>query len=97
MTTIESIKSTLERLKPELAKKYFVSSIGLFGSIVRDDFSDAKSDIDIIVDFSRPIGIEFVDLADFLESQIKRKIDLVSKKGIKKNYYQQIESEIVYV
>ena len=97
MTTIESIKSTLERLKPELAKKYFVSSIGLFGSIVRDDFSDAKSDIDIIVDFSRPIGIEFVDLAEFLESQIKRKIDLVSKKGIKKNYYQQIESEIVYV
>ena len=97
MTTIESIKSTLQRLKPELAKKYYVSSIGLFGSIVRDDFSDARSDIDIIVDFSRPVGIEFVDLAEFLESQIKRKIDLVSRKGIKKNYYQQIESEIVYV
>jgi predicted nucleotidyltransferase len=97
VTTIESIISTLQKLKPELAKKYYVNSIGLFGSIVRDDFSDAKSDIDIIVDFSRPIGIEFVDLAEFLESQIKRKIDLVSRKGIKKNYYQQIESEIVYV
>ena len=97
MTTIESIKSILQRLKPELARKYHVSSIGLFGSVVRGDFSDAKSDIDIIVDFSKPVGIEFVDLADFLEAQIRRKIDLVSRKGIKKNYYQQIESEIVYV
>jgi len=97
VTTIESIKSILQRLKPELARKYHVSSIGLFGSVVRGDFSDAKSDIDIIVDFSKPVGIEFVDLADFLEAQIRRKIDLVSRKGIKKNYYQQIESEIVYV
>lgn len=87
----------MQRLKPELARKYHVSSIGLFGSVVRGDFSDAKSDIDIIVDFSKPVGIEFVDLADFLEAQIRRKIDLVSRKGIKKNYYQQIESEIVYV
>ena len=97
MSTIENIKKTIERLKPELARRFYVSSIGLFGSIVRDDYSDAKSDIDIIVDFSKPIGIEFVDLAEFLESQIKRKIDLVSRKGIKKNYYQQIEGEIVYV
>ena len=96
MTTIENIKTLLQKLKPELAKKYYVSSIGLFGSVVRDDFS-AKSDIDIIVDFSRPVGIEFIDLADFLESKMKRKIDLVSKKGIKKNYYRQIEREIVYV
>ena len=97
MTTIETIKSTLSKLKPELAKKYHVSSIGLFGSVVRDDFSDLKSDIDIIVDFSKPVGIEFVDLAEFLESHINRKIDLVSRKGIKKDYYRQIESEIVYV
>jgi uncharacterized protein len=96
VTTIENIKTLLQKLKPELAKKYYVSSIGLFGSVVRDDFS-AKSDIDIIVDFSRPVGIEFIDLADFLESKMKRKIDLVSKKGIKKNYYRQIEREIVYV
>lgn len=27
----------------------------------------------------------------------KQKIDLVSKKGIKKNYYREIEREIIYV
>lgn len=71
-------------------------SIGLFGSIVRDDFSPGKSDIDIIVDFSKPIGIEFADLADYLEFQIKRKVDLVSRNGVKKNFYKEIEREIVY-
>ena len=97
MSQFNSIKDTLQRLKPELAKKFHVKSIGLFGSIVRDDFSPAKSDIDIIVDFSKPIGIEFVDLANYLESQIKRKVDLISKNGIKKDYYREIEREIVYV
>jgi predicted nucleotidyltransferase len=50
----DQIKSTLQKLKPELARKFYVSSIGLFGSVVRDDFSPFKSDIDIIVDLSKP-------------------------------------------
>lgn len=97
MTQIETIKDTLQKLKPELNKKFNVRTIGLFGSIVRDDFSPTKSDIEIIVDFSKPIGIEFIDLADYLEAQIKRKVDLVSKNGIKKSYFREIEHEIVYV
>lgn len=97
MTQLESIKNLLVELKPELVKKYAISSIGIFGSVLREDFSSQTSDIDIIVDFSRPIGIEFIDLADYLEQQIKRKVDLVSRKGVKQKYYQVIEPDIVYV
>lgn len=97
MTQFESICATIKKLKPELTAKYGVSSIGLFGSVVRDDFSSGKSDIDIIVDFSKPIGIEFIDLADYLESAFKRKVDLVSKNGIRNKYFREIEKEIVYV
>ena len=86
----------LTQLKPELAQKYFVNSIGLFGSIVRDDFTD-KSDVDIIVDFSKPIGIEFIDLADYIEIKLSKKVDLVSRNGIKPKYFHQIQSEIIYV
>ena len=96
MTALATIKSTLNQLKPELARKFYVSSIGLFGSVVRADFNE-KSDVDIIVDFSKPIGIEFIDLADFIESKLKKKVDLVSKNGVKPKYFQQIESEIIYV
>ena len=94
---LESIKEIILKLKPELIKKYSVKTIGLFGSVVREDFSPETSDIDIIVEFSRPVGIEFIDLADFLETNIKRKVDLVSRKGIKDKYFKKIEPEIMYV
>jgi uncharacterized protein len=97
MSYLSDIKNSLISIKPILADKYFVSSIGLFGSIVRDDFSPVTSDIDIIVDFQKPIGIEFIDLAEFIESRLNKKVDLVSKKGIKDKYFAEIETEIVYV
>lgn len=93
----QTIIESLKKLKPELTKRYSVSSIGIFGSVVREDFSPAHSDVDIIVDFSKQIGVEFIDLAEYLESNINRKIDLVSKKGIKPKYFEQIQKEILYV
>jgi predicted nucleotidyltransferase len=96
MTELYSIRQILTQLKPELTQKFFVNSIGLFGSIVRDDFSPT-SDIDIIVDFSKPVGVEFIDLADYIEAKLKKKVDLVSKNGLKPKYLQQIQSEIIYV
>ena len=65
----------LLQLKPALQKKYGVSSIGLFGSVVRNNFTPS-SDIDIVVDFDCPIGIEFVDLADYLENKLNKSVDL---------------------
>lgn len=97
MTHFLSIKEQLLRVKPELFSKFHVKSIGLFGSVVREDFSPSKSDVDIIVDFTRPVGIEFIDLADYLEFQLKRKVDLVSRNGVKKQFLQEIEQEIIYV
>jgi len=91
-----SIRKILEGLKPELSQKYAVDTLGLFGSIVRDDFTK-ESDIDIIVTFNRPVGIEFIDLANELEAKLNRKIDLVSKNGVKEKYFRIIEPQIIYV
>jgi predicted nucleotidyltransferase len=75
-----------------------VSAIGLFGSVVRDDFSPETSDIDIIiVSFSQPVGMEFIDLANYPENKFRQKIDLVSRGGIKSRYYSEIVQEIVHV
>lgn len=97
MSYLNDIIHSLRLLKPELMDKYNVQSIGLFGSVVRDDFSDEFSDIDILVDFSKPVGIEFIDMAEYLEKVLKRKVDLVSKKGVKDKYLRTIEPEIIYV
>ncbi|RYE26940.1 MAG: DNA polymerase subunit beta [Sphingobacteriaceae bacterium] len=96
MTYLEEIQSTLKQLKPKLISKYGVSTLGLFGSIVRDDFTD-KSDIDIVVTFSKPIDTDFFDLADELEEKLSRKVDLVSRNGIKPRYFEVIKPEILYV
>jgi predicted nucleotidyltransferase len=97
MPYLDEIKLGLSILKPELSGRFHVSTIGLFGSVVRSDFSPTTSDIDIIVDFSQPVGIEFIDLANYLENKFHKKVDLVSKGGIKPQYYSAIEKDIVYV
>jgi predicted nucleotidyltransferase len=97
MNHLRQYLDTISKLKPELEDRYLVNSIGLFGSVVRDDFSPSKSDLDIIVDFKRPVGVEFIELADYLEKVLKRKVDLVSRKGVRPQYFKTIESEIVYV
>lgn len=96
MKDLLSIQKKLKLLKPSLIAKYHVSELGLFGSVVRNDFT-SESDVDIMVDFSRPIGIEFIDLADELEAKLKRKVDLVSRKGIKPQYFNAMQPELIYV
>lgn len=96
MEQLSEIKQVLQQLKPELSSRFHVRSLGLFGSVVRDDFSPT-SDIDIIVDFDQPVGIEFIDLADYIEQRLQKKVDLVSRSGVKDKYFKSIEREIVYV
>ena len=96
MTEFAEIKKVLAQIKPELTRRFYVDTIGLFGSVVRDDFS-ASSDIDIIVAFQKPIGIEFIDLANYIEERLQKKVDLVSRQGVKDKYFKAIEREIVYV
>jgi predicted nucleotidyltransferase len=79
-----------------LAEQYGVARLGIFGSIVRDDFTTA-SDIDILVEFSRPVGMEFIELADELEKLTGRKVDLVSRKGLSERSYNFIKQELQYV
>ena len=76
--------------------RYHLTSIGIFGSFTREDFRE-DSDIDILIDYDSPIGIEFIDLADELEKILKRKVDLVSKNGIKPKYYEEIQKDLIYV
>jgi len=96
MLDLIKVKNILTDRKPGLVGKYCIASIGLFGSIVRDDFNE-NSDIDIIVDFYKPIGIEFITLAEELEAKLNRKVDLVSRTGIKPKYFKVIEPEIIYI
>ena len=96
MDVLPGIQTKLKQAKSRLASKYHIKTIGLFGPVVRNDF-DENSLIDILVDFSRPIGMEIMDLEMELEEALQRKINLISKSGIKSGYFREIQAEIVYV
>jgi hypothetical protein len=53
--------------------------------------------VEILVDFDQPIGIEFIDMANELELLLQRRVDIVSKNGIKPAYLREIEKEVIYV
>ena len=92
----EHITKTLKDNKADLATRYHLTSIGIFGSFAREDFKD-DSDIDLLIDYDQPLGIEFIDLAEELEKILNRKVDLVSKNGIKPKYLEEIEKDLIYV
>jgi len=96
MASYEPIKTILRDNKSYLEKKYHVSKIGIFGSFARG-YSEPDSDIDILVEFSSPIGLDFVTLADELESMLRHKIDLVPANAVKPKMMQHIREDIVYV
>lgn len=90
--TIEIVKEH----KRELEERFKVKEIGIFGSYVRGEQKE-RSDIDVLVNFKEPIGLEFIELAEFLESILGEKIDLVSKGAIKPNRWKYIEEDLIYV
>ena len=96
MTTLIEIKTKIKSHKDILFKKYALSFIAIFGSYSSGKQTE-ESDVDILVEFNKPIGIEFIDLAEELEKVLNIKVDLVSKRGIKPAYFEQIEKELIYV
>lgn len=97
MADKQTILTILKTIKPSLEKKYGVKDLALFGSYSRNTAVSGKSDVDVMVDFSQPIGLAFVDLADELEQLLQLKVDLVSRGGIKPKYFSVIEPDLIYV
>jgi predicted nucleotidyltransferase len=96
MGALADILSVLRRERARLFAKYGLKSMAVFGSATRDDFRPG-SDVDIMVEFERPIGIEFMDLADELEGMLKRKVDLATKGAVKPWYMETILPDLKYV
>jgi predicted nucleotidyltransferase len=91
------ILNIMKNSKPELASRYGVSELGLFGSFVRHQ-ENLSSDIDILVSFDRDIDLfDFVDLRELLEKKLSSKVDLVMVSALKPVIGKRILEEVVYV
>jgi hypothetical protein len=90
------ILGRLDELLLELKKNYKVKEIGLFGSVVRNEYKTG-SDIDFLVEFEK--GADLFDLAAlgiFLEDEFGTKVDIISKRAVRDELKSRIFSEVVY-
>jgi predicted nucleotidyltransferase len=68
-------------------KRNHISSFGLFGSALREDFGPG-SDIDVLVEFERqhePDLFRLVELQDELSKMLGRKVDLVERRAVERS------------
>lgn len=93
MLTQAAILERLREQKPHLAAEFGVSRLGLFGSFARET-ADDTSDVDLIVELSRPIGLKFMDLVDYLESLLGRKVDVLTPAGLRNIRVRQVARKI---
>lgn len=83
--------------KVELATRYGVARLALFGSVVRNS-ARADSDVDILVSFDGPatsaryFGVQF-----FLEDILGRPVDLVTDKALRPELRPYVEREAMHV
>lgn len=96
MISKNDILKKLTDLKPILLREYSVKQIGLFGSF-SDDSNTIESDIDLLVEFEKPIGWKYFSLEIYLENIFGRKIDLVTKNALKEQIKDSILSQVKFV
>jgi predicted nucleotidyltransferase len=81
MLTKETIQQRLRSNQSHFASKYGVRKIGLFGSYAHGA-PDDDSDVDLLVEFDRPLGLRFMEFADELERLLGRRVGLLTPSGL---------------
>ena len=87
------IKSRMNTSPGEITsfcKRWKITELGLFGSVLREDFNP-ESDIDVLVRFAPEAGyslMDFVGIQDELSKMLGRQVDLVEWKAVEnsRNY-----------
>ena len=93
---IEKLRNQLQTL----SEQFGIERIGLFGSMARGNETE-DSDIDILVELNRPLGLKFMLLVESLETIFSRKVDIITKDGLAnirvKEVSDSIKKDIIYV
>ena len=91
----EALKTMAEH-REELRRRFGVKSLALFGSVVRDEATDA-SDVDLLVEFDRPVGLlHVIGTEQYLEKLLNvDKVDLVLQRAVLPEFKDGILAEAI--
>jgi len=76
-----------------------IRKLGLFGSVLRDDFDPLRSDVDVLVEFApgvRP-GLKFFGYAEELSEIIGQKVDFNTPEWLSKYFRDQVIRETLTI
>lgn len=91
------ILNMLKGLLPEIQERYHVRSLALFGSFARDE-SSVESDVDVLVDFKKGASLfDLTGLGCFLEDALQKKVDVVSRKALRKEISESVYHDAIVV
>jgi len=93
----DRIVDLLAARRDDMARRFGVSRLSLFGSAARDELRN-DSDIDVLVEFSGPASFDaYFGLKDYLQDLTGRPVDLVTSRGLKPRARAEVERELVQV
>jgi predicted nucleotidyltransferase len=76
-------------------KKFGVQSISIFGSVARNQ-ARKNSDVDILVDFEKPVGLfAYARLKMYLEEILEHPVDLVTPEALRQEFREDILREAI--
>jgi predicted nucleotidyltransferase len=79
----------------KVLKEFGVSSLMLFGSVARDE-ARPDSDVDLLVEFDRPVGLfTFVRLKRYLEEILGSSVDLGTPDSLKPYLKATVSQEVI--
>jgi hypothetical protein len=96
MRPLAEIQHLLAIARADLFHRYPLRRLGIFGSLARGE-AHANSDIDLLVEFTEPVGFEIVDLALELEALLDHPVDLVSWKALSPRMRPYVEKDLIDV
>jgi predicted nucleotidyltransferase len=97
-TTQKNIDIPVDRIA-ELCRRHHIRKLGLFGSVLRDDFGPG-SDIDVLVEFEEghTPGFGFITIQDELSDLLGRKVDLNTPASLSRYFRDEVVrgAEVLY-
>ena len=93
----ETVLQILRKELPRLREQYGVERIAFYGSFAKGS-PTTQSDVDLLVQLMKPLGLEFVGLVYDLEELLGRKVDLATfdtlNRSMENPRYKHIASDI---
>jgi predicted nucleotidyltransferase len=101
MYTIQKLKTQIpidDDKIVEFCRRWQITELALFGSVLRDDFQPGKSDVDVLVVFHPGAHwtlFDLVDIEDNLSEILGTDVDLIERESIEKSQNHLRKKEIL--